>query len=365
MVPRFHRRAIKTAPLLALCAGLSFVFAMPRPGWSQTITPTTGVFAINPVARSGAVAPVILRDKYVKGIFLSLDWNKLEAKEGVFTWNVIDRVLQQASKNGKVVTLGVRAGYTTPAWVYADGAQTFQFVWDQPSTSPAPCTVESIPVPWDPVFLSKWQSFVSAMGARYRSNPALVSVLLYGLNYQSVETSLPSSIGEKIKNRHKACTGYNYPSLWQKAGYTRTRIEQTLATMEGYFEQAFPHTQLMAPLNPNGFPPIDDSGKLIPNQTGDMQINQDLLSAGAVTLGRQFAAADGGLNATSAPWPLLVKYASTIDTGYQMSMPLGKNLPAALTSGIDAGARWLQIYPTDLTLKANQSAIIAASAALH
>jgi len=348
-----------------LCLGTSLSLATPSPSHAQVIPQTTGVFAVNPLSSSGVIISSILTDKYVKGIFVSFDWNNLETKENVYTWTVIDSVLKQAAASGKVVTMAVMAGYKTPTWVYADGAQTFKFLWDRPTTSPAVCSVQSIPLPWDPVFTAKWRTFVRALGARYGGNPTLVSVLMYGINFRSVETSLPETNGELINYNGKSCTGYNYPTLWQKAGYTRTRIENALFAMQSAYQSAFPRTQLMAGLNPGGFPPIDENGNLIPKQAADLQVPADLMASGAVALGPQFSAADGGLSASGWTWPLLTEYASTVNTGYQMAMPLGASLPAAITTGIDAGVRWLQIYPNDITLPANQSAVISASETLH
>jgi hypothetical protein len=333
--------------LAALCLGISLSLVAPSFSHAQTIPQTTGVFAVNPVSPTGVVQSAILTDQYVKGIFVSFNWNNLETQENVYTWTVIDSVLKQAAASGKVVTLAVMAGNNTPTWVYTDGAQTFKFLWDRPTTSPAVCSVQSIPVPWDPVFTAKWQTFVAALGARYAGNPTLVSVLMYGINFRSVETSLPEANAERISYNGKSCTGYNYPALWQQAGYTRTRIENALFAMQSSYQEAFPHTQL------------------IPNEPADFQVPTDLMASGAVALGPQFSAADGGLSASGWTWPLLTEYASTVNTGYQMASPLGESLPAAINTGIDAGVRWLQIYPNDITLPANQSAIISASETLR
>jgi hypothetical protein len=341
------------------------LLATPFACQAQTIPQTTGIFAINPIYPSGAIYSSILTDQYVKGIFATFGWNSIEATEGVYNWTLIDGVLSQAASNGKLVTLGVTAGWETPSWVYADGAQSFNFLWASASFGPALCSVQSIPIPWDPVFLAKWQTFVEALGVRYSSNATLVSVMLYGLNYQAVETSLPITNGASIGSGATSCTGYNYPLLWQKAGYTRTKVENALFSMQSDFQSAFPGTQLMAALNPDGFPPIDQNGSLILNWTADSQVPIDLLATGSSILGAQFSAGNGGLNAVGWTYPLLMQYAGTIDTGYQTVGALGSALPTAINSALGAGARWLQLYPPDITSSANQSAIISASQELH
>jgi hypothetical protein len=276
-------------------------------------------------------------------------------------------MMSQAGAAGKQITLAVVAGYATPSWVYADGAQPFQFVWDKSggSSGATPCSIQTIPVPWDQIFNAKWQTFVQALGARYASNPTLVSVMIYGVNYESIETSLPVTNGQKISSGGKSCTGYNYPALWQAAGYTRIVMEDTLFTMENYFQAAFPNAQLLAGLNPGGFPPIDQNGNLIAKQRADFALPHDLMAHGAVTLGEQFSAGDGGLSATSGTWSLLTGYASTFDTGYQTATALGTALPTVMDTAVAAGARWLQLYSNDITLSSNQTALTSVAAALH
>jgi len=355
-----------TKILILLRVGVALSLLTPSLSRAQVIPQTTGIFAINPGASASlsslsTISPSILADPYVKGILVRFGWNDIEATEGVYDWSVIDGLLSQAAANGKQITLGVMAGYLTPSWVYGDGAQPFKFLWDVPTFGPALCSVQSIPIPWDPIFLEKWQTFVQAMGARY-TNPTLVSVMLYGLNFRSVETSLPVSNKQHLRGfRAPSCKGYDYPSLWQSAGYTRTKVENALFAMQSYYQSAFPNAQLLAGLNPGGFPPIDENGNFLPGkQPVDFQVPRDLMANGADTLGEQFAAGIGALNATGLTWPVLTEYASTVDTGYQTVSPLGARLPKAIKTARRVGSRWLQLYPNDILLRANQKALATA-----
>ena len=148
MMNRFYDyliRSLKMAASLSLV--VSIALAAPSPCKAQVIPQTTGIFAVNPISRSGTITSSILTNKYVKGIFVALNWNNIEATEGIYTWTLIDSVLNQAAASGKLVTIGVMAGYNTPSWVYTDGAKSFKFLWDKPTTTPAICSVQSIPVP--------------------------------------------------------------------------------------------------------------------------------------------------------------------------------------------------------------------------
>ena len=155
--------------------------------------------------------------------------------------------------------------------------------------------------------------------------------MLYGVDFRSVETSLPVSIKQRIPGSRgtRACKGYDYPSLWQSAGYTRTKVENALFAMEGCYQSAFPNTQLL-PTRPRGFPPIDENGNLLRRQAVDFQVPKDLMSDGASTLGEQFAAGNGALGTNGLTWPLLTEFAAAVDTGYQTLSTLGARSPKAM-----------------------------------
>lgn len=357
------KHVIRALSLLNI--GIFLSLLAPVPSRAQLVPQTRGVFAVVPPSSSSTINSAILTDPDLKGIFAMDAWSDIEGQEGVYDWTFFDSVLSQATANNKQVILGVGAGYQTPSWVYTDGAASFNFLWDLNSTQPATCSVQTTPIPWDPVFLAKWQAFVLAMGAHYSSNPAVISVMLYGVNFHSIETSLPGTNGQAISGGGQSCTGYNYPALWQAAGYTRTRLENTLFTLQGYYVNAFPRTQLLAGLTPGGFPPIDENGNLIAGQTSDTQVPADLVANGSLTLGPQFSAGDGGLGTNGWTWSMLTQYASTVNTGYQTVNALGTNLPTAITLALTAGSRWLQLYQSDITLSSNQAAIASAAQALN
>jgi len=160
-----------------LIARLTFIMAgawlfMSSLAQAQSIPQMEGVYA---AFLSNSQVPTAMANSNVDGMQVLEPWNVVEAQEGVFDWTAIDSVVAEAASYGKKISLGIQAGYETPSWVYADGAQAFPFVWDKSTTTtPAICSVQNIPVPWDPVFLSKWQTFVAALGARYAEQIGIV-----------------------------------------------------------------------------------------------------------------------------------------------------------------------------------------------
>ena len=120
--------------LILLCAGVVLPLLTASLSRAQAIPQMTGIFSIDPgasasLSSTSTISPSILAAPYVKGILVRFGWSDIETAEGVYDWSVIDGLLSQAAASGQQITLGVMAGYLTPSWVYADGAQRFNFVW--------------------------------------------------------------------------------------------------------------------------------------------------------------------------------------------------------------------------------------------
>ncbi len=133
-----------TSLLVVSCAGFSLASSFPQ-------VTVHGIYAINAVhlqtvrgASSYQIDSSMLTNSLVDGISLRVFWSDVEPSEGTFIWSTLDSLIAQAASAGKVVTLRAMPGYSTPSWVYADGAQSFNFVWDQSSWGPAICSTTSI-----------------------------------------------------------------------------------------------------------------------------------------------------------------------------------------------------------------------------
>jgi hypothetical protein len=85
---------------------------------------------------------------------------QLEPNGTSFDWSLMDDALAAAQCAGVKMSLSVAAGIQTPRWVYNAGAPQFQFT--------AINELQMMPVPWDAIYLAKWQASVAALGARCR-----------------------------------------------------------------------------------------------------------------------------------------------------------------------------------------------------
>lgn len=164
-------------------------------------------------------------------------------------------------------------------------------MWDAPFGRPK-CSRVKLPVPWDPVYLKLWSTFVRALAARYDRDPTVVGVKVCGINSDTMEQFLPS---RNITD----CTPVANPNAqWAALGYTPQKIVDTWDTLVAVYRAAFNQTTLVLMTGGHPFPGVDDQGRLTPDL--DMNMTTRLLFRFIDTLGTEV----GGLqsNGMSASW---------------------------------------------------------------
>jgi len=348
------------------------VFASPfamEPPIAATQAPAgpatpNGIFVVDGVHHN-AIDKALLSAPDVDGVLLEVPWNVLEPQEGRFNWSPIDTVLSQAATYGKKVSLILGAGWQTPAWVYADGARAYKFLWDKSNWGPPLCTPTSIPVPWDAIFLSKWADLVTAAGNRYDSSETIASVKVSGVNSKTQETFLPTSVHRSISGKGVSCISYDDVADWQAAGYTRLKAEGAWANTMEIFARAFPTKMLEPMFIPGGFPAIDDNGNRFssPNSQ-DMQVSSDLILTGLAEYPSDFIIQNDGWSAQWI-WENESEYASRVGTGYQEVSALKTQAPKAVTDAIQDGAMYLEFYESDAIAASLQSTMNTAHTVLQ
>jgi hypothetical protein len=345
--------------------GVTPRFALNALDITQASTSSPSKFAIShggiyALGKADSPTPLaIYSNPYIDGIAIRASWYLIETGDGVYNWSYLDSEVQAAANAGKQVSLRITAGVETPNWVYSAGAQGFTF---QDKTG----QMAKIPVPWDSVYLTKWEGFIQALGKRYGSNPAVVSVKLTGINTDSGETNLPYSPTDIVN--------------WQKIGYTRTKVENAWNSIVDTWAAAFPSQQLTMMLTPVGFPPIDSNGNTFSSlHNADSQIVTDMTNYGIATYGSRFALQNNGL---SDYWicPQVASQAAALTTGYEMlwyvtndpsyrmnngtAVNIRTALQNAMNSALAAHAQFLDIYIPDVTNPYLQSVLANAHAAL-
>jgi hypothetical protein len=297
---------------------------------------------------NGCVDAGVKANSSVPGIYLRYHWKDIETGDGTYDWSTVDNEVAVGAAAGKKVSISVDTGAFAPAWLFTEGVSTFSFKWTA-SWGFTPCTVQKMPRPWDPVFLAKWGSFVSAFGARYDTNPALTTVKLTGFSSRTPELFLPTDVRKQINVSGKSCTTYDDVTNWQAAGYTRTKAESAWNTIAADFFTAFKHTAVAAMMEPADFPPIDQNGNIMNVNSGeDDTANTDVISKTIGLYGQQFILQNDGLSKTWI-WQTEKSYASQINTGYQMvKFTMGTELPAAVSLGLKGAPTIFEISTPDI-----------------
>jgi hypothetical protein len=347
------------SPRVISLAFLILITITGKPAWGGTIR---GVFALGNPNRPTPSA--IFNNPNVDGIALRYFWNAIEPSEHQFNWAPIDAELAQAAAHHKLVSLGVTTGIFTPDWVYGAGAAQFSFRWDKP-WGPPPCSTVRMPLPWDPIYLSKWLNFVREMGQRYGKNSALVSVKIEGINAQTEELLLPHSHpGQKNASKLVNCQPGDDVSEWQSVGYTATKIKETWRAIARTYLEAFPTQALVLQAGPWGMPPIDDTGSLIPKRDSNTQLAPEVIAIGNELIGGRFVVQNNGLQA-NWDWPQLREVAGSANVAFQTAWRVTNDsscrmnhferpcdphtmLELAVNRGIDDGAIYLELYTDDL-----------------
>ncbi|MCI0534312.1 MAG: hypothetical protein L0Z50_03685, partial [Verrucomicrobiales bacterium] len=94
------------------------------------------------------------------GVRWKLRWSDVEATPDTYTWQYLDDAVALAAANNKKCGISINAGRDCPAWLYAApyNAQSYT-MQDTPGAIGL-----TIPVPGDPVFMTRWQQFITAFG---------------------------------------------------------------------------------------------------------------------------------------------------------------------------------------------------------
>jgi hypothetical protein len=203
------------------------------------------------------------------GVTFRTSWADIEPEEGKFAFGKIDTVFADAEKNGKWVELVLIPGFGTPGWAM-QGVPSGKFTVPY---GPGNGIVLPLPVPWDPTYLSRWFTFLKAMGDRYTGKSSFRKIAAAGPTSVSAEMSLPDS-PEDIAS-------------WQKLGYTSQKYIDAWKQTFGAYSSAFPHQCFSLALHP-GLP--------IPDARQRTYVREQVILLGLPYTGR-FALQEDGLNA--------------------------------------------------------------------
>ena len=158
----------------------------------------------------------LLANPAISGLTLQVHWDTLNpnppATANPYDWSLVDDAFNQASalnaqnpgQSPKTIQLIVTPGFQSPQWIRDQIPSCDGLFQSPPRTPSATCgkvTFEAVveagdsmelPLPWNPFYKSSWKTFLTALAARYGSNPVFVSIAVAGPTASSAEMILPN-----------------------------------------------------------------------------------------------------------------------------------------------------------------------------
>jgi glycosyl hydrolase family 42 (putative beta-galactosidase)/VCBS repeat protein len=299
----------------------------------------------------------IYSDPDVDGIGVRQKWADLEPAEGVYDWSYLDYVTARAAAAGKAVLLRIATGGGDTA--VGGGCPTW--VMDAVAAEPLPASQKfytftdngrsvTIAVFWDPVWLAKKTAMITALGARYSSNPAVKIVGASFANATTEDWNVPHAPPQV--------------AAWFAAGYTSARMLDAGRQIIDATMAAFPNQYVTLAVGTNGHtghgPNLDPDANYVARNA--------VLNARASWPGRLIVQKDSlatfipSAPGTGTVWELLwnsrpdvagqMLYWCHGDTTYRVNdgVPIDPStaLVNSVNKGVAYGMKYIEIYRRDV-----------------
>lgn len=287
--------------------------------------------------------PPCLELDYIDGVTLIMQWRNIEPRRGEYQWELIDTVLREAEKHGKIVNLGFFPGEKSPDYVLAEVKD-----WFVPSSQtthggePGGKVIHA-PLPWDEAYNRLWLDFIRVVSARYGKHPNIGFLQICGPAPTAMEMSLRLPKDRFQSLRDQGYTAKRYTEQWKK-------------TIDA-FAEIWPDKPLAITLGPV----ISDSGEQQTAETAlavadymQQRLGQRAMIKVAFLNGTWWKSQKEGDHAKPIIDSIRALSAKTWTGGEMFWSSRDKNekvngpLRVALQNGLDAGMKWLDIYQQDI-----------------
>ncbi len=232
----------------------------------------------------------LLANPVIAGLEIQVHWDTVNpnppgAADSYF-WNHVDDAFAQASSANKTVQLIVTPGFQSPPWLLEQIPPCDGLFQSPVQTPPSTCGTVTFngfgpeeidspvfPLPWNPAYKSAWQTFLTALAARYGSNPAFVSIAITGPTAASPEMIVPNNnntqtqeSGFKPNDMWLQLFGFHYPNRAAYQNSDQAFIDEWDAAIDT-FGQVFSGVTLVATTG-SGFPNFNNDTYPIPPPFG-------------------------------------------------------------------------------------------------
>jgi hypothetical protein len=325
------KRLVIAACALVALAGVNVVPSVT--GGSVATAATRWPVKIFSVGTPATKVGAALNNPYVSGISVRFSWANLEPSPGSYRWDLIDNVIAQAKSADKLAMIRVLSGINAPDWVQRQ-VTTLTFADDYLYNPAAYPSTVTMPVPWDPDYLTLWERFVTALGRRYDGNSRIYSVQMAGGGFIG-EMTLPTDVKK-----------------WLAAGYSDDRYARCWNQIIHDYRAAFPTTpinlDIVEPFG--GVMKTDVVGPVVAFAT-DPDRKKAYIQSNALR---------PDMLGFIGPYRSVIRSVSgSTRVGYQMigAMPTASALRDAFTVALQDNVSYVEVYGSDVLDPNNQSAL--------
>ena len=315
-----------------------------------SVSAPAGIF----VSSGPTVSDRVLAQEHVAGNLIRVGWDQLQPAPDSYDFSAIDSLISQARQHNKQVTLSVLNGPRTPQWLYELGAKAFSYEF-KTRYSGRGNRQETIPLPWDPTYLTYWGKLIASLGKRYADNPVVSLVHITHASKNGFEMQLPE---ERVGGRPETAA----QGPWHDAGYTEDKHVKAIQQVITDFATAFPNTPIDIEIHP-----VLDS----------VEPARRVYEYGKTHYGKRFGLFSAWWSGKSQRWnealyPILqnaceFSFCSIQMIGNQTRQPerlLNGSLLSAMQEAEELGAKYFEVWSADLANTALKHEIATFSSTL-
>src|SRR5205814_3849869 len=193
----------------------------------------TGLWVTQKISRDRAELDIftdsIRTNHQLTGVCLHVPWDQIEKEAGKPDFSAVDNFVAVLRDIGMKYQLCLKPGASTPAFVYAEGAQSFETRVMNPYRRNFGEAIV-IPVPWDPIYERNFSRVIAELGERYAKDPLCVSVVLTCANVLSAEMHLPKTREDLAK--------------WKALGNYEEKLVEVYEKFTDEWAKAFPRQEI-------------------------------------------------------------------------------------------------------------------------
>jgi hypothetical protein len=256
----------------------------------------------------GATMDSTWQDPGLTGVFIRLLWKDIQTAPGTadasFDFTILDREIDKAVRNGKVYSLGIKAGDDgTPAWLFDHGVTALQ-LQDSASDDAAACGSRmTLGNPTEITYQDHYFALLRKVAAHLKSRADRYRTLAYikpsGANLFTHENRLP-----------KRCTAgcICNTQVFAQHGYTPAGLYAFYQAQTSLLASEFPGKTMNYALIQEGFPRVSNSGAYEKSDgsssggalPGGTEQTQTIINNGQAAHGLLFSVAHNGLTTKKA-----------------------------------------------------------------